>query len=141
MNKQIDECLLLRDKSTDDFTLGQFYFTNKPLGYTCEDRDRFLERDGVKVPKQTAIPRGYYRLTVTFSNRFQKELPLVVDVPQFVGVRIHGGNTSEDTEGCPLLGLKRTADGVQDCKRPVAELTRLIKESEAAGREVWLVVR
>lgn len=141
MEKQRDECLLLRDVSTDTFTLGQWYFNNKIVGYTCEDRDRYLERGGEKVPKQTAIPRGYYRITVTFSNRFQKELPLIMDVPQFSGIRVHGGNTNEDTEGCPLLGLKRTADGVQDCKRPVAELTRLIKESEAAGREVWVVVR
>lgn len=139
MNKV--EALLLRSDFGDDFTLGTLCFADRFVGYTCEDKDRHLESGSVKVPGETAIPRGYYRLTVSFSNRFQKLMPEIKDVPGFSGVRIHGGNTHEDTEGCPLLGAIKTTNGVKDCREVNAKLIKLIQGVEAVGDECWLVVR
>ena len=90
--------LLLRMGFAETRTLGSLYQGDWFLGFTCEDRDRNLELGGIKIPKQTAIPRGYYRLTVSMSKRFGKLMPEILDVPQFSGVRILGGNTEEDTE-------------------------------------------
>ena len=135
------DCLLLRSDFGDEFTLGTFCFAGKFLGYTCEDRDRHVEAGGTKIPGQTAIPRGYYRLTVSMSQRFGKLMPEIKDVPQFEGVRIHGGNTEEDTEGCPLLGAIKTATGVRDCRDANAKLIKRIQAVEAAGDECWLTVR
>ena len=133
--------LLLRSHFDERFTLGALFVGDWFVGYTCEDRDRYLEAGGTKVPKKTAIPRGYYRLTVSMSNRFKKLMPEIKDVPQFSGVRIHGGNTHEDTEGCPLLGAVKTLDGVRECKEVNAGLIKTIQGIEAAGDEAWLVVR
>ena len=33
-------------------------------------------------------------------------MPLLVGVPDFTGVRMHGGNDSKDTSGCPLVAFK-----------------------------------
>ena len=74
--------LLLRMDFADTRTLGSLYQGDWFLGFTCEDRDRNLELDGIKIPKQTAIPRGYYRLTVSMSKRFGKLMPELLDVPQ-----------------------------------------------------------
>jgi hypothetical protein len=63
-----------------------------------------------KIPGQTAIPAGKYRVIVNHSARFQRLLPLLLDVPGFAGVRIHPGNTAEHTEGCILVGDEEGRD-------------------------------
>ena len=73
------------------------------------DKDRFLE-DGEqqKVYGETAIPRGKYIVAITHSVRFKRLLPVLIDVPQFSGIRIHTGNKPENTEGCILVGASNT---------------------------------
>ena len=137
----IVDALLLRSDFGDNFTLGTFCFAGKFVGYTCEDKDRHLEAGGMKVPGETAIPRGYYRLTVSMGQRFGKLMPEIKDVPGFSGVRIHGGNSAVDSLGCPLLGAIKTTNGVKDCREVNKRLIALIQGVEAQGDECWLVVR
>lgn len=134
--------LLQRDVMAPGFTLGRLFVEGKQYGFTCEDQDRYLEDNpGAKVPKRTAIPRGLYRMTLSFSNRFKKVMPLIVDVPGFEGVRIHGGNDEHDTEGCPLLGKTRTAVGVAHCAEVNQALIDLITRAEDSGDAVWIEVK
>ena len=131
---------LIRDMFAPDFTLGTLSESGVFLGYTCEDTDRRMEDGGQKVHGSTAIPRGRYKCVLSKSTRFKRIMPEVQNVPGFSGVRIHGGNTHKDTEGCPLLGLERTANGVRNCAAPNAELIRLMEASAQRGEEVWLAV-
>jgi hypothetical protein len=50
------------------------------------------------------ILTGKYKVIVDRSNRFNRDLPLLIDVVGFTGVRIHRGNTAKDTQGCILPG-------------------------------------
>lgn len=120
--------------------LGKLFVDGKLLGQTLEDQDRHLEDGGEKIAKETAIPRGRYKVQLSFSNRFKRIMPEVLDVPQFKGVRIHGGNTEEDTEGCPLLGAIRTQTGVAQCGGVNQRLVNLIEAAEIRGEEVYLEV-
>ena len=136
------EFTLKRDLRREDATLGRLLCGTEHLGYTCEDADRALEdTPEAKIPGETAIPRGRYRLTASFSNRFQRVMPILEDVPGFTGVRIHGGNTAADTEGCPLLGRTRTAEGVVNCKEANERLLKRITDEEAAGNRCWITVK
>jgi len=103
--------LLKRVKLGDNFTVGKLYestsFGDKFICYTLEDKVRQVENQPVeqwKVQNETAIPRGTYPVTITYSNRFKVNLPLLGNVPGFSGIRIHTGNSSKDTEGCILVG-------------------------------------
>ena len=88
------------------YTLSRLQ-TSKRTFWVLEDAVREVVGQPVhlwKVPGQTAIPTGTYDLIVDFSNRFQKMMPHILEVPGFSGVRVHAGNSSHDTEGCLLLG-------------------------------------
>jgi hypothetical protein len=99
----------------ETFTIGKLFNGRDFLCYTIEDKVREIIGKPVaewKIAGKTAIPKGYYPVTVTMSNRFKRELPLLGNVQGFDGVRIHTGNTSENTEGCLLVGS--TWDGRSD---------------------------
>ena len=99
---------LERNKRSSCFTEGKLYLNGKYFCDTIEDRVR---PTGEKVFGQTAIPEGCYELVVNNSARFKKLMPLLLDVPNFRGIRIHSGNTADDSEGCILVGVK-VGDGV-----------------------------
>lgn len=130
---------------TPDFegsTQGRLYFRSQFLGYTCEDEDRQLETyPERKVYGRTAIPRGRYRLLLTYSQRFGRELPLIVDVPGYRGVRVHGGNSPENSLGCVMSGRVRTARGVQGCAPVVNRIIGILRDAEDGGDDCWIEVR
>ena len=97
--------LLKRIFKGEDYTIGNIYVNGQYFADSLEDTVR-----DVKIKGKTAIPAGKYLILMTYSNRFKKIMPLLIDVPGFEGVRIHSGNTPEDTEGCILVG-KNTIKG------------------------------
>lgn len=52
------------------------------------------------------IPEGEYRVVMTHSPKFGRDMPLVfsASVAAARGIRIHSGNTVGDTNGCILVG-------------------------------------
>lgn len=110
---------LVREYFTPTETLGSLYIDGKFFCYTLEDKDRGLKQSNAladiqarKVKNQTAIPTGTYKVSVTPSNRFKRPMPLIHDVKGFEGVRLHGGNTHLNTEGCPLVARQRNVNKV-----------------------------
>lgn len=113
------DLLLIRDTFTHKSCTGILYVDGIKECYTLEDVSRPPE---IKIPGQTAIPVGTYEVDITMSNRFGRSMPLVKDVPNFSGVRIHSGNTDKDTEGCILVGMQRGIDSISDSKTAFKEL-------------------
>lgn len=120
--------LLERTERFPDVTFGRLSIDGAFECYTLEDP---VPADGVKVAGRTAIPKGTYPVTVNWSPRFQRDLPLIEYVPQFTGVRIHAGNTTRDTEGCVLVGLSRDLPG-RAIGRSQKALAALLPKLEAA---------
>lgn len=135
--------LIRDDEPSQKHNYGKLFVNGKYLGETLEDTDRYLETgEQEKVHGDTAIPRGRYRVDLTPSTRWKGKLMLLIcDVPGFDGVRIHGGNTEADTQGCPLLGNVRTADGIANCAGVNERLINLVSVALANKEEVWLNVQ
>jgi len=101
------------------FTESELFIPGKTerFCYVLEDKKQPY---GVKVDKETCIPEGVYNVTITFSKRFQKDmiqlsnqqdLSVEKDGVRFTGVRVHGGNTVDNTEGCPLVNYQTDHNG------------------------------
>jgi Family of unknown function (DUF5675) len=92
----------------DKCTVGHVLVDGTDTGlYSLEDKYREVDGQAVvawKVPNETAIPKGRYSVVVDYSPHFGRDLPHILDVPGYTGVRIHPGNSDVDTEGCVLIG-------------------------------------
>jgi hypothetical protein len=111
------------------YTIGKFYIDGVYHSFSLED----VVRKGEKVNGQTAIPTGTYPVIIDLSARFGKQLPHVLSVPGFEGIRIHPGNTSKDTEGCILLGTAWTGgDFITNSKVAFNTFFDKLKEAQTA---------
>jgi hypothetical protein len=102
------ELYVVRFCLADSFTIGYHSIGNDRY-FLLEDKVREVVGQPVaswKIPKQTAIPFGRYRMVIDQSARLGRETPHLLDVSGFDGIRIHRGNTAADTEGCPIIGLQ-----------------------------------
>lgn len=97
---------------TENSTIGELTIDGKFECYTLEDKER-----DVKIKGETAIPTGTYKVIINQSNRFKRLLPLLINVSNFEGVRIHAGNSNHDTEGCILVGMNRSIDYITKSRK------------------------
>jgi hypothetical protein len=134
--------LVLTRLGEPEHNFGVLEMDGKVFSDTLEDKDRHLESGGVKVPKETAIPRsgGVYEVVIDWSPRFKQPMLHVKGVPQFEGVRIHGGVDEGSTEGCVLVG-KRVGDRLTDGLVTSRLLRSLVAAAKARGESVTLEVR
>lgn len=117
---------LVRTEAITDRTLGRLLVNGEHFCHVLEDT---LRPRGVKVAGVTAIPAGLYRVTLEKSPKFKRIMPTIKGVPNFEGVRIHGGNRPEDTEGCPLVAFNRSGLVIHGA----AEKALAAKIQEAGG--------
>lgn len=130
------ELLLQREPSVDGATIGRFFINGTFFGFTCEDVTR---APGVKIPGETAIPLGRYRVIVNMSQRFGRPLSLVIGVDNFTGIRMHSGNGSKDTEGCILIGLARSHNQVLSSRAAMDILLPRIQHA-LKTEDCWLTI-
>lgn len=116
---------------TDTSTIGELLIDGIFECYTLEDIER-----PVKIKSETAIPKGTYKVIINQSNRFKRLMPLVLNVPNFEGIRIHSGNTNHDTEGCILVGRTRSANYIGQSRKAYE---KLFKKMQAA-KDITLTI-
>lgn len=128
---------LIREQYKPDSTVGRLLVDGTFECFTLEDGIRTN-----KVHGRTAIPPGSYRVTVTPSPRFKKDLPRLHDVPNFQGVLIHPGNTSADTEGCILVGAQwqKGAEAIGQSRVAFGALFAKIQDALSRGDSVKIEV-
>jgi len=130
----------------EDTTLSDVLVEGKHFSYQLEDAVRAI---GVKVARKTAIPEGWYRVIVSRSTRFKRDMILLYNeetsdgryictdgIIEFSGIRNHGGNTHLDTEGCLVTAYRRVSPKVIQ-NRSDKDLLKIVEGWIAEGHEVY----
>ena len=122
------------------YTIGRLYVDGNYFCDTLEDTVRDLNKNGKfdngekKVYAKTAIPYGTYEIKWTYSPRFKKYTPQLINVSSFEGIRIHAGNTSADTEGCLILGENKQVGKVLNSRATINKFYPIIKKACSKGK-------
>lgn len=142
------ELELKRIAKRDDYTIGNLSVDGAYFCDTLEDTDRGIDwgmssRDIAyrKIKAKTAIPTGKYEVRLTLSPRFGRVLPLLMNVKCFEGVRIHPGNSPEDTEGCILVGLNKVKGQVIESRKTFDTLYRMLADEVKRDKRIFIEIR
>lgn len=131
----------------DGYTIGRMSLNGEYFCDTLEDTDRGLNStmssDEILSKKRkgiTAIPTGKYDVILSFSPRFKRVLPLLLSVKGYEGVRVHAGNTAEDTEGCLLVGENKVKGQVINSRATLEKLMSLLLECEKLKEKMSIII-
>ena len=137
-----------RTITRNSYTLGELYIDGQFFCSTLEDRDRGLTQNmsveqikSMKVPGETAIPKGTYRVTLgVVSPKFSKypfymqtcegKLPRLIDVKGYEGVLIHvadGPKRDSLVQGCIGVGNLSAEEYLMNGKKVFVELYNKLK--------------
>lgn len=120
-------------------TIGELYVDGEHIADTLEDRVR---PEGEKIYGKTAIPEGTYEMVLSYSPRFKKILPEILNVPNFTGIRIHCGNSSADSSGCVLVGTwdGEKEDWVGNSRIAFNELMSLLQKAADNKEKITITI-
>lgn len=131
----------------DGYTIGRMSLNEEYFCDTLEDTDRGLNStmsvDEILSKKRkgiTAIPTGKYDVILTFSPKFKRVLPLLLNVKGYEGVRIHAGNTNKDTEGCLLVGENKIKGQIINSRATLERLMSVLLECEKRKEKVTITI-
>lgn len=131
----------------DGYTIGRMSLNGVYFCDTLEDTDRGLntamsvdEILAKKIKAQTAIPTGKYDVILTFSPRFKRVLPLLLNVPGYQYIRVHNGNRPDSTEGCLLVGENKVKGQVINSRATLERLMSVLLECEKKKEKVTILI-
>lgn len=137
---------LTRKEFTSESTIGQLEIDGNFFCYTLEDVVRDKNNDGdlddkgeEKVYGKTAIPKGKYEVIINYSERFKQQMPLLLNVKGFDGIRIHRGNSAADTSGCVLLGKSKSKDFIGMSNLAYNEFMTMLKKA-SKGEKIFIEI-
>ena len=138
---------LIRKYFTEYSTIGELFLDGKFISFILEDKDRGLDSawtmeriKNEKIHGRTAIPLGQYKIIWNHSERFGKDMPLLLNVKGYAGVRIHAGNRPEDTLGCLIPGMTMSTDNVSQSKDATMKIWNIIKIASDSKQEIFIKI-
>lgn len=126
---------------------GQRFSDGKNYCNALEDADRGLtdkmtveQIKAKKIYGKTAIPTGEYDVTITYSPKFKRNMPLVNNVKGFDGIRLHSFNTAEECLGCIGFGKNDKVGWISNSRYWTGLVEEKIKNALGRGEKVKLII-
>lgn len=142
------ELILKRKFKGEKYTIGDLFIDEVFFCNTLEDKVRDLPNTCPNTPKglkctckgkkyaETAIPAGRYKITMEYSPSFKRVLPYLHNVPHFIGILIHSGNTAKDSAGCLIVGNNRVKGRVEDSRVTSDKLNKIL----ASAKDITITI-
>lgn len=128
---------LMRIANRPNYCIGKLYIDGNYYCDVIEDTDRGLDDKmseqeilAKKVKGETAIPSGTYSVQITYSPKYKKNMPLLLNVKGYSGIRIHSGNSSKDTEGCLIVGKNKEVGKVLESRKTYNALFKILSSTK-----------
>lgn len=135
---------LIRNQDNRQSVTGElFVITDFPMNLEGELLKNGLRR-GYKIcdtleNADYLIPELLYTLHVTRSPKFGRLLPIIDRVPGRSGIRMHAGNSAEDSKGCILVGKRQNEkDELFNSRSVEAMLTKLLLSADNTREAICL---
>lgn len=142
------EIQLKRIAKKPTYTIGRLSINGHYICDTLEPTDRGLDQNmtldeikSVKIKGKTAIPAGRYKVIMSYSPKFKKTLPLLLNVPAFSRILIHTGNTAKDTQGCILCGKNIVVAKVLYSTTYTQMVIQNIKKAYSTNEPIYITIR
>jgi len=136
---------LLR-KYEKDHTDGRVFVNGDKFGESLEDAGR---PPGVKIAAETCIPEWTYKVAISYSNKFKRDMLVLYNIDddhsvermgvRFTGIRMHGGNNIEHTAGCVMVAKDSNKKG-RISGSLERDLFTLVKVAIDKGEDVLWVI-
>ena len=129
-----------------NYTIGKMSIDGIYFCDTLEDVNRDSNLNGkfdngeIKVFGDTCIPKGIYNVIVSFSPKFKRDLPRLLNVPSFEGILIHAGNTINDTHGCILVGENKVKGQVINSRKYESIIVEKCKDTIKRGEKITIEI-
>ena len=131
----------------DGYTIGRMSLNGSYFCDTLEDTDRGLKstmsEEEILSKKRkgiTAIPTGEYDVILTFSPKFKRVLPLLLNVPGYQYIRVHHGNLPSSTDGCLLVGENKVKGQIINSRATLEKLMSVLLECEKKKEKVTITI-
>lgn len=141
------EIQINRTARKEGYTIGRMSLNGKYFCDTLEDTDRGLSStmssDEILSKKRkgiTAIPTGKYDVILTFSPKFKRVLPLLLNVPGYQFIRVHQGNLVSSTEGCLLVGENKIKGQLLNSRATLEKLMSILLDCEKKKEKISITI-
>ena len=124
----------------EKYTIGELSIEGKFICHTLEDKVRVLHSFEDKIFSETAIPFGRYKVILSYSPKFKRVLPELLNVQFFNAIRMHSGNKAEDSQGCVLVGECRNIEEgyIYNSRKTEDKLMKILKPVFDSGEEIFI---
>lgn len=143
----------------DTYTISRLYVDGERFYESLEDKDRGLKQTDslkrileVKIPGETAIPSGTYRITLDIVSPKYKaikwyddlcggRMPRLLDVPGYDGILIHPLTTALESRGCIGVGRNTIKGKLTSSRATFKVLYKMMEAAYKRGEELIIEIK
>lgn len=141
------EIKVIRKYFKETYTIGNVFVDGQWFSNSLENKDRGLDQSmplsQLKKLKKygiTAIPTGRYEVKSYFWPKYRKTYPLLMNVPAFTGILIHGMQNASQSLGCIGIGENKRKGEILNSRVYVRRLTEMLISAEKKGEKTYITI-